>query len=147
MNLKSGLSPVAVAALLIAAAGCSSSSDSGSTSPVETSTSPSGHTTASTKPKPAASPESASTAATQQSAVIVIKDYKFSGPGSVSPGSQVTVKNEDSTNHTVTADGDGGFDVTIDAGSTGTFTAPSQPGSYPYVCTFHGDMTGTLVVK
>lgn len=71
----------------------------------------------------------------------------FSGPASVSPGSKVNVKNEDSTNHTVTAQGDGGFDVTVQAGSTGTFTAPMKAGSYPYVCTFHADMTATLVVK
>ena len=29
---------------------------------------------------------------------------------------------------------------------TGTFVAPSTPGSYPFGCTYHPDMAGTLVV-
>jgi len=142
VNLKTALARLAVAALFVSAAGCSSASEGQSADPVATSTSTS---PAATKSSPSATPSSAAPA--QAAAVITIKDFKFSGPDSVAPGAQVMVKNADSTNHTVTADGDGGFDVTINAGSTGTFTAPSQPGNYPYVCTFHGDMTGTLVVK
>ena len=28
-----------------------------------------------------------------------------------------------------------------------TFTAPTKPGSYPFVCTFHANMMARLVVK
>jgi plastocyanin len=54
--------------------------------------------------------------------------------------------NTDDMKHTVTASGAGGFDVTIDANGTGTFTAPAKPGTYPFVCSFHGNMKATLVV-
>jgi plastocyanin len=54
----------------------------------------------------------------------------------------------DSTPHTLTDKG-GKFDTgTIDAnGGTGTFTAPTQPGSYQLKCSFHPQMSGTLVVQ
>ncbi|MGI8612722.1 MAG: cupredoxin domain-containing protein [Nocardioidaceae bacterium] len=40
------------------------------------------------------------------------------------------------------------FDVNVTAGGgTATFTAPTKPGSYPYHCTYHSSMHGTLVVK
>ena len=32
-------------------------------------------------------------------------------------------------------------------GSHGTFTAPTEPGTYPYHCIFHGNMHGTITVK
>lgn len=57
------------------------------------------------------------------------------------------VKNDDSVNHTVTADSGSAFDVTVNASSTATFTAPTKPGTYAYHCTFHSNMHGTLVVK
>ncbi|WP_250545569.1 cupredoxin domain-containing protein [Paenarthrobacter sp. DKR-5] len=79
---------------------------------------------------------------------ITIKGFAFQAPASVAPGSQVTVKNLDSAAHTVTADDGKSFDAQAGAGGgTGTFTAPSKPGSYPYHCTFHPDMHGVLVVK
>jgi plastocyanin len=55
--------------------------------------------------------------------------------------------NEDSEAHTLTADGAGGFDVKIDPGASATFTAPAKPGSYPYHCTYHSNMHGTLAVR
>jgi plastocyanin len=65
----------------------------------------------------------------------------------VAAGSTVTVMNMDSESHSVSADGAGGFDVTVQPGKSATFTAPDKPGSYPYHCTFHSDMHGTLVVR
>ncbi|MFJ9011640.1 cupredoxin domain-containing protein [Streptomyces canus] len=35
----------------------------------------------------------------------------------------------------------------IDGGKTGTFTAPTKSGSYPFICTFHPNMKGTLIVR
>ena len=85
--------------------------------------------------------------ATTGAATITIKSFAFSGPSSIAPGAEVTVKNQDAEAHTLTADGAGGFDVTIDPGASETFTAPSKPGSYPYHCTYHSNMHGTLTVK
>ena len=63
----------------------------------------------------------------------------------VTAGSTVTVRNDASVTHTVTADGAGGFNVTVDAGKTATFTAPAA-GTYPFHCNIHSSMHGTLTV-
>ncbi len=62
----------------------------------------------------------------------------------VKAGSTVTVKNDSASQHTVTQDG-GGFNVTIDAGKTATFTAPTA-GTYAFHCNIHTSMKGTLTV-
>lgn len=79
---------------------------------------------------------------------ITIKNFMF-GPAAltVHPGAKVTVVNQDSTAHTVTATGDKEFDTgTIAPGRTATFTAPAKPGTYGYICSIHQFMTGTLTV-
>jgi plastocyanin len=78
---------------------------------------------------------------------ITIKNFSFA-TATVKAGSTVTVKNEDSTAHTVTSDTAGQFDAgTIDPGQSATFTAPSTPGSYPYHCNIHPtQMRSTLTV-
>ena len=90
--------------------------------------------------------ESPSAPAGAGDAVISITDFEFTVPASVAPGAQVTIKNGDSQAHTVTSK-TGGFDVKVDPDGTATLTAPSEPGNYPFVCSFHGNMTSTLVVK
>ena len=77
--------------------------------------------------------------------VITISDFAFEVPESVPPGAEVTVVNEDSSFHTVTAD-EGTFDVGAQQGEPVTFTAPDEPGEYPFHCTPHPNMTATLVV-
>lgn len=79
--------------------------------------------------------------------MIMIKDFSFATPKSVKAGSTVMVMNDDSEAHTVTADSGGAFDVTVQAGTTATFKAPTKPGSYPYHCNYHSNMHGTLVVR
>jgi plastocyanin len=81
---------------------------------------------------------------------IVIKNFMFS-PASltVSPGAVITVKNEDSVTHTLTDKTD---QATFNTGpvspdQTKTFKAPDKAGSYPFFCTIHQYMTGTLVVR
>ncbi|MBG6182035.1 cupredoxin domain-containing protein [Arthrobacter sp. CAN_A1] len=76
---------------------------------------------------------------------ISIDDFAFTGPGTVNPGGEITVTNNDTEAHTVTAD-DGSFDVTIPGGASATFTAPDTAGSYGFFCKFHGNMRGTLTV-
>ena len=78
--------------------------------------------------------------------VITIKDFEYTTPPSVSPGATITVKNEDDTAHTVTADTGNTFDAQAPSG-TSTFTSPTEPGSYPFHCTFHPEMHGILVVR
>jgi len=78
--------------------------------------------------------------------VITIKDFLYTTPASVPPGAKITVKNVDDTEHTVTADTGNAFDDDAPTGNS-TFTAPTKAGSYPFHCTFHPEMHGTLVVK
>jgi plastocyanin len=49
---------------------------------------------------------------------------------------------------TLTAIGAKAFDTgDVSPGRTVTFTAPSKPGSYSYICDIHQYMAGTLIVK
>ncbi|MBG6226743.1 plastocyanin [Arthrobacter sp. CAN_A2] len=76
---------------------------------------------------------------------ITITDFAYSGIGTVSPGSQITVTNTDTEVHTVTAD-NGAFDVTIPGGETVTFAAPADAGTYSFFCKFHANMEASLTV-
>lgn len=78
---------------------------------------------------------------------ITASNFDFGPPITVAPGATVTFINKDETRHNVTADKDNAFaSPTVIKGTT-TFTAPAKPGSYPFHCTFHTDMHGTLIVK
>lgn len=81
-------------------------------------------------------------------ATIEIKNFTFMPtPLTVAPGTKITVINQDQAPHTVTAD-DKSFDSgTISGGQHGEVTAPTKPGSYPYICTIHQYMKGTLIVR
>ncbi|MGW6707823.1 cupredoxin domain-containing protein [Streptomyces sp. NPDC054956] len=89
-----------------------------------------------------------SSVVTVEGTEVHIKDFKFvPADVKVSAGAKVTVINEDSAPHTLTASDGYAFDTgTISPGATGTFTAPSKPGSYPFFCSVHPEMKGTLVV-
>lgn len=94
-----------------------------------------------------AAPSQSSTAPTEDVAeeiVITISDFSFDVPESVPAGAEITVVNEDSSFHTVTAD-DGTFDVDVPSGESVTFTAPDA-GEFAFHCTPHPQMTATLVV-
>jgi plastocyanin len=92
---------------------------------------------------------SAATSTTAASpTTITIDNFAFTPKSmTVSPGATVTVKNNDSTAHTVTADNKAFDTGPVDAGATKTFTAPTKAGSYPYICSIHPFMKATLVVK
>ncbi|MFD7259623.1 cupredoxin domain-containing protein [Streptomyces sp. NPDC059874] len=95
------------------------------------------------------SPTAGTSAVTVDSAEVRIKDFKFNPADvKVSAGAKVTVINEDSAPHTLTASDGYAFDTgTIEPGKSGTFTAPSKPGSYAFICSIHPEMKGTLVVS
>ncbi|MFE0465531.1 cupredoxin domain-containing protein [Kitasatospora sp. NPDC058965] len=89
----------------------------------------------------------AATGGTAGAVRITIKDFRFSpDTATVHPGETVTVVNEDTTAHTLTAQ-DKSFDTgTLEPGRSATVTAPAEPGRYPYLCTIHPFMAGTLTV-
>ena len=91
---------------------------------------------------------SASGAGATSANSITISNFMFAPMRtSVAPGSMVSVTNKDSVTHTLTASG-GQFDTgDIGAGQTKTFTAPSKPGTYTYICNIHQYMKGTIVVR
>lgn len=78
---------------------------------------------------------------------VYIKDLAFN-PSTifVSANTTVTWTNKDGVSHTVTSNS-GVFDSgTILQGKTYSFQF-TNPGSYPYHCTIHPSMTGTVVVN
>jgi plastocyanin len=131
-----------VAALALGLAACGSSDPGTSSSPSAAMSSMPMPSEGSATTKPA-EPSSTGDAA---GVLIAITDFAYKVPASVAPGATITIKNGDSQAHTVTSK-TGGFDVKVDPNGTATFTAPSKPGSYPFVCSFHANMTSTLVVK
>ena len=79
---------------------------------------------------------------------VKISDFKFSpATETVNPGARVTVTNDDSPTHTVTADDGHSFDTGDLADGQSHTISISKPGSYPYHCSIHPYMHGTLVVK
>ncbi|MDP9093507.1 MAG: cupredoxin domain-containing protein [Actinomycetota bacterium] len=126
------------AALSVLLASCSSSSHSSTTT-----------TQPATSPSSSATSDAATTSAASTSgAGITISGFAFSGTMTVKAGQKVTVTNNDSVAHTLTDKATHLFDTgnLAGGGGTGTFTAPTKPGSYPFGCTYHSNMHGTLTV-
>lgn len=91
---------------------------------------------------------STSASAVPAGSEIVISDFAYTVPASVSPGQQITIVNKDSANHTVTADANNLFDIRVSGGGgMETFTAPTTPGTYPFHCKYHANMHGSLTVQ
>ena len=79
---------------------------------------------------------------------VTVRLLKFSPESiQVATGQTVEWANSDLTPHTVTSQGSGDLSSgSIDAGASWRHTF-TQPGSFPYFCTFHPEMKGTVVVK
>jgi plastocyanin len=122
--------------LILVLTACSSSSSSSSSSAT---------------PSPSASATGSSVGQqTGTTDTIVIKNFMFSPDSlTVASGAVITVKNEDSVTHTLTDKTDQSVFSTGPVGpnQTKTFKAPGKAGSYPFFCTIHQYMTGTLVVR
>ena len=117
-------------AVLLALSACSSSSSGKN-----------GTTPPSTQP-------AASSSAPSSGPTVTIKDFGYSGTLTVKAGTKVTVVNDDPVAHTLTDKKTHKFDTgsISGGGGTGSFTAPSTPGKYPFGCTIHPEMAGTLTV-
>ena len=79
---------------------------------------------------------------------VEISNFSFQ-PASVTiqVGDTVTWTNLDSAAHTATDTGSGSlFDGVMNQGESFSYTF-TQPGTFDYVCTFHPQMTGTVVVQ
>ena len=140
MSIKPGLFSIAAAGLIVGLTGCGASPTTPTTRVAAPDTSASSPSTPPV-PAPSATPSMA------EPALITIKDFKYTIPAPVPAGAKITIKNEDTQNHTVTSAPRGAFDVTATASGTASFTAPTKPGSYKIICLFHANMMATLVVK
>lgn len=66
----------------------------------------------------------------------------------VRPGATILFTNRDVADHSITSDDGNSFDTGLIAqDGIGEFTAPTIPGTYPYHCTSHPTMRGTLIVE
>jgi plastocyanin len=78
---------------------------------------------------------------------VAIKNFAFSpNPITVKTGTTLTVVNNDSITHTLTADA-GGFNTGDLAGGQRGRLAFDHPGTYAYHCQIHTFMTGTVRVS
>lgn len=138
-----------LATVLIGLSGCAGGGGTQTPAPATTAgTSPSMSMEPSA-PAGSAASGSGSGAANAAAATITISNFAYEIPGAVAPGAEVKVINMDTAEHTVTADQDATlFDVEVkENGGTATFKAPSEPGTYPFHCTYHTNMHGSLTVK
>ena len=78
---------------------------------------------------------------------VSISGFAYSPPSlTVTVGDTVTWTNNEDVPHTATADG-GSFDTgTLDQGASNTVTF-NTAGTFPYHCTIHTQMTGTITVE
>ena len=137
---------LAATVVVLALSGCGAPATSGSGTTAAPTTTERSASALPTTAGPVPSTSSPSSSPAAASAEILIKGFKYQGAETVSPGATVTVTNEDIEVHTITADTGNAFDAIIKVG-TGTFTAPTEPGTYAYHCNFHGNMKGTFTVK
>jgi plastocyanin len=136
---RSRLAATVCALGALALAGCSGSDNGGS-----------GNSTTTSATAAASAPGSSATPAAAKN-TIIIDNFKFMPSKlTVKAGTKVTVTNKDTTAHTVTGTGSakGKFNTGhIAPGKTKRFTAPKKAGSYPFDCSIHPFMKGTLTVK
>lgn len=96
-------------------------------------------------------PGTASATATSEASAgtaptITISGMEFGEPITVPPGALISVANADRAEHSVTSRTPDRFDVHVDGNQKATFTAPTEPGTYEFFCTYHPNMTGSLIV-
>lgn len=129
---------LAVPAVLVLATACSSSSSGGGGGSSSSASSSSG----------SSAPASSGGSVSSSKAVTVdVKNFSFNPQNlTISTGTKVTWKFEDSADHNVTAN-DGTFKST-DLNDNKTFSYTfNKAGTYSYICTIHQYMTASITVK
>jgi plastocyanin len=137
--MKKFLLLCATVCLAVAVAAC------GSESSYNTSEKDTGTATATASPD--ATSETSAAPAEANGPTITMANMSFGAPITVTPGATITLKNDDSAEHSVTSQTEGKFDVHVDGGEQGTLVAPTEPGEYAFYCVYHPSMKGTLIVK
>ncbi len=80
-------------------------------------------------------------------AIVEVKNFTFTPPNlTVSVGTKVTWKFDDAAKHNVVADDKTFTSEILSNGQTYTYTF-TKAGSYPYICTIHPYMKGTITVQ
>jgi plastocyanin len=79
---------------------------------------------------------------------VMIKDFNYSPKKvTISRGTKVTWTDKDSANHTVTFRGKGARSTgNIDEGQSRSLTF-KKAGTFKYICEYHPNMHGTVVVR
>jgi plastocyanin len=127
---------VALMAVLTLATACGSSSNG-----------PGAGTSASSTPATTAASASSGSATASGGSTVEINNFMFTPMSlTVSAGTTVTWKFDDSTQHTVAADDKSFTSPPMGKGQTYTHTFKSA-GTVKYHCSIHPFMTGTIVVK
>jgi plastocyanin len=129
MHIKRTLSGVAASAALAAMLGCGGGDAQ--------------ERTAQATPSPTAAAEMPA----PKQDLVTIEGYEFRPKRlTVQVGERVTWVDKDAANHTVTFEGGPGDLGNVDPNER-VSTKFSSPGTYSYVCTYHPNMRGTVVVK
>ena len=82
-----------------------------------------------------------------EAGAVEVAGFEFTpGEIEVAVGDEVTWTNDDDTTHTVTAD-DASFDLSLDGSGTTASQTFDEAGEFPYHCSIHGSMVGTVVVS
>jgi hypothetical protein len=79
------------------------------------------------------------------SVTITIQGSGFGVPQTVNPGEPIELVNKGSA--TCALRSGSMLDVQVAPGGRASFTAPTEPGSYPLSCGLHPDLRGTLNVR
>ncbi|WP_019878239.1 cupredoxin domain-containing protein [Sporichthya polymorpha] len=148
MNFRTQLAAAASVVLLVGLAACGDD-DNETASPTtpDTVNQPVGGSSSGSASDASASPSSDHS----DHAMITMTDNKFSPANlTVEPGAVVMVGNAGQATHDLKDEKTKGkeFDSgDLTAGEQGEITAPDKAGEYPYYCTYHFGMTGTLTVE
>lgn len=145
MNFRTGFAAIAAVGLLAGLAACGGDDDK------DTASSGSSGSSNTATQTPAGSTDHSDMPGMGSGEMITMKNLAFTPKDlTVAPGTEIMVENADSARHDLkdTATKGKKFDTgDLEAGKDGSFKAPTEPGDYPYVCTYHFGMEGTLHVK
>ncbi|MBA3745387.1 cupredoxin domain-containing protein [Sporichthya sp.] len=143
MKFRTQLAAVAAVAMLVGLAACGGGDDEAS-SGTSTTTDTSGAAATPDAGRPAGSGSAAAS-------MITMKDNTFSPADlTVAPGASIMVMNAGTARHDLKdkdSNGKAFASGDLDGGKDGSITAPAKAGDYPYKCTYHFGMEGTLHVK